>query len=164
VSIVVGIDLSTKRIDLAAIPLDPDDTRYPLCETLYAGTDFTSIFRVGEPIRSAIRWFEYRLLRDTTTLAVEKPAGRHVHPSLHELHGIIRASIPTRIQTTSLYPVEWRQAIGLTGRDKNNKAAGNRRVIELYPACDAWDEHQLDALGIAHAWRAIQWRETEGAA
>lgn len=159
-SLCLGIDLSTKRVDLAAIPLDPDIDRPPLWLSVDRTETYADLYR---GIRDSLFDFSWDG-HDIATVAVEKPAGKFVHPKLHELHGAILASIPQYIASTSLYPVEWRQALGLVGKAKNNKAAGNARVLELYPMCESWDEHQLDALGIARAWRDIQWRATEGAA
>lgn len=157
-SLCIGVDISTKRIDLAAIPLDPDDeflTGVTPCKHRINVTD--RYVELRQNIVRAIASLEEITGADVMTAAVEKPAGRFVHPSLHEIHGVVRCSLPQHIASTGLYPVEWRQALGLTGRDKNNKQAGNDRVRTLYSDAAAWDEHELDALGIATAWRTIQW-------
>lgn len=149
----VGVDFSTKRIDVVAIPLDPDVPGGPWKAHRKVGADRYA--DVHAHVRSAIVQLYHKTGMDVVTVCVEKPAGR-VHPSLHELHGVIRAAIPASIPSTSLYPVQWRQAIGCTGRD--SKVAGHERILDLYPACGDWDEHELDALGLAHSWMLIQWK------
>lgn len=155
-SLCVGVDFSTKRIDVAAIPLDPDVPGGPWIVNAKVGSDrYASVYYT---VRHLLRHHADHTNQDIATVCIEKPGGRHIHPSLHELHGVIRAAIPYPIPSTSLYPVQWRQAIGCRGRD--TKAAGHARIHDLYPGLEAWDEHELDATGIARGWANIQWKET----
>lgn len=181
-SLCIGIDFSTKRVDLAAIPLGLDARGGPWRVSVprdkseqliaFGGRAIDeAMLRIGylagydaalainpeatvEQISHSVRMTHV----DIISACLEKPAGRHVHPSLWELYGALGANLLRRCHAvTGLYPVEWRTAIGLEGRAKNSKEAGNERVRDLYTAAATWDEHELDALGIATAWRLIQW-------
>jgi hypothetical protein len=163
VSLCVGIDFNTSRVDVAAIPLDPDINAAPVCHHF-------DVHRLGDTkakqrpidyqrlrrnLHDTIETLENLLYADVVTIWIEAPAGR-VHPNLYRMHGALLASCSPRIQTGSIYPIQWRQAIGHTSKD--SKTAGHRIIRSIWPTTGEWDEHELDALGIATASRNIQWR------
>lgn len=165
----VGIDYSTSRVDLAAIDLDPDIDRAP------RRTRF-GVSRIGAPsdlqrpidyqgvrrdLLAALRELELDadpVPDNVATVLVEAPAGK-VHPNLRGMFGALLASVPSRMTVGSIYPVQWRTALGRQGRD--TKAAGAELVRAAWPIAADWDEHELDALGIATAWRMIQWKAAD---
>lgn len=97
-SIVLGCDVSTKRVALAdnegktgSILLEPSDKgSQRLADAFH---------RVGV--------FTYQFLNERVpdVVWVEQPSGRHVHPALWQMYGVVRASLWWALKNASAYPV-----------------------------------------------------------
>ena len=91
-------------------------------------------------------------------VVIEEPAGKYGTNALRAVLGAITASIPAESQVGWRKASEWRSDLGCA----NTKAAGHHAVrCELARArithVSIWgyDEHELDAIGIALAWQRI---------
>jgi hypothetical protein len=135
VTLLAGIDLSTKRIDAALIPADPDDTTVPPVtfrrfDLPRMPTDCTAQYRSVERcrvVREAMRellqpviWKTRSVGRstgpgpvhDVLSVWVEEPFGprNKATNALREVYGGILASIPPHIERAAIAPQEWRRA------------------------------------------------------
>ena len=82
---------------------------------------------------------------------VERPYGRHIRSvaDLSRVYGAVLAAIPTSHALSEISAPEWKKAIGLAGNAKKTAViawAQSEYGLDL-------DEHQADALAIAHACR-----------
>ncbi len=154
---VCGVDLSTKALTAAIIPLNRADTQ-------------TATFRTIKLSPHADRSQLYRNVRQTVAqllidaeghhvswVVVEAPRGPYAVRQLNGVYGAVCASIPAHIAYTSLEPQEWRVALSLSTRITKAEA-----ILEGY----AWlanhtghakplTEHEADALHVARAGRRI---------
>ena len=72
--------------------------------------------------------------------------------ALQRTLGALIASVPPESKVKILTPWEWRKALGCK---KNTKQAGHDAVLRQIIAQREYDEHELDAAGIALAWARI---------
>lgn len=165
-ALVAGIDISTVRIDIAMIPLDPAATPFAICRNdplrRYAerGDDAeTRLLRALRLTRGIIR----NLLADCDVVecALERPItpGKSMAtagPPLNRVLGALTAAIPVAVNVVWLSPHDWRRE--LAAANLNSKPAGHD-AVQQYPEAHAaghrLDEHELDALGLALAWRSL---------
>lgn len=166
---ILGVDLSTKRVDVAAVPLYDEPRLGQTIHLTYA--DLPKI-KTGEHVDPAERAIRARHAMGLCLItlnargleieyaAVEHPAGRHVHPILLATFGAVCSRL-YEYPTASYKPAEWRRLIGCTGRAVNEKRGGSDRVRELVAhQHDSWlfglsdyTADALDAVGIALAHR-----------
>ena len=149
---IVGVDISTKRIDVAILApraapvfgtyeLDPDHT---YLDAAFAGAKM--------------------LAHEADIVVIEAPYGpnRKTQTALDYVIGAFRSRIPANAAVQFLSASQWRAALGA----KNTKADGHRAVRELMrddsigiDQVAGRDEHELDALGVALAWRKLTERQ-----
>lgn len=158
VDLLAGVDISTVRIDVALIPLDPRLAepvlvrQFPLRN---AGDDISRL-RI---LRGAMRELLRNPYGDVIECAVEQPfSGSSFKAAvpLNRVLGAITASIPVATNVVWLSAHDWRRELGAT--NLNSKPAGHDAVRPLaaaMPIHHGLDEHQLDALGLALAWRSL---------
>lgn len=151
-SYVLGIDYSTKAIDLVFLDESAEACRWhsiPLARGI-AGI---------RQVRHAYAWA--RELEDVYLVAIEDPysAGRTAAKTLGRVDGAILSSLPSRIASEHVWrlrPDEWRMACGLPGNaPKRDVAEWAKRFgsqVEL------WPQDAVDALAMAYAAREINAR------
>lgn len=152
---ILGLDISSFAIHGAY--LAPGEGHRTHCEIL--GKRSTKpvwrIRNVGEAFSRMLEW-----AGPVDWVSVEIPIGEYanVQDALNRVVGAITASTPEPCQVNWHRASEWRHILGV----KNTKAAGHAAVFAwLYPGspllADAtggeYDEHELDALGVALALR-----------
>ena len=151
---VIGIDFSSKAIDIVTIRFDADEPRW----THIPITGSFDGSRAMRDILPPASWWENTLL-----VAVEKPMSqqRNSISALMRLQGAIVASVPRDIRTWELPPWEWKKEIGLAGNAKKVDVA----VWALDHGADLeWSQDACDALGLATAALNVNARALEEAA
>lgn len=146
---VLGIDYSTKAIDLVFLDESSDAARWHSIP-LARGTAGI------RQIRHAYSWA--RELEEVYLVAIEDPmsVGRSAAKVLGRVDGAILSSIPERIssdQVWRLRPDEWRMACGLAGNCPKSDVAG--WALERFPIISLWPQDAVDALAMAWAARDI---------
>lgn len=161
--IIISVDLSSFQLD--ACVLEDDHPPRLLREV---------IGKTGEPLIERVRRIPAAIARITTPppdwLVIESAYGHGAH-ALHLTTGAIIASCPSESQIATISSGDWRRALGAT---RDRKDAGHVAVVaalardhasQMGPECvdpqcafarlPDLDEHELDAIGIALAWRRI---------
>jgi hypothetical protein len=155
---ILGIDLSSTQLD--ACLLVDDQPPVLRRETLGKATEPLIERLRSVPLAVAKLAFLWRVgdvVGCPDWVVLEQPAGRYGLHALLPILGAITASVPAESQIGWRKASEWRSDLGV----RNSKAAGHHEVKELL--CRGWrsvewwefDEHQLDAAGIALAWQRI---------
>lgn len=180
-SYILGVDLSTKRIDVAAIPLHDEPQLGRNIHLTYSDIPQPKRGEHVDPAERAIRAMRsaYVCLStldardlDIHAVAVEHPAGRHVHPSLLATYGAVCCAF-RMFPVASYKPAEWRRLIGCTGPAVNEKEGGRRQVAALVGEHVAESRmspllhlggillggDEADAIGIALAHRTLLARQ-----
>lgn len=179
-SLLAGIDLSTKRLDAALIPLDPDHGD-PNCPPvvfrhvlLPNEKGATPLYRRVERAR-AMRRLVHELLKpvpytlpaphqiathDVASAWLENPRGRHRNDALTGTFDAIAAAIPSHIIVAGLDPQEWRRELGLPARmPKASAQIWTRDWLSdqgvVHRGAHPPDEHLAEALLVALAGRQI---------
>lgn len=154
-TLLAGIDLSTKQLDACFIPLDADITTPPIFRREPIARLDGSAMRIRDAGRATLELFHGL---DVATCIVERPAGKGWY-ALLPVFGAVIARVPAHVESVAwMTAAEWRRTLGLPP----GKAAAHRALTFQIP--DAWfhlyahtlgnpDEHMLDALGLALAWR-----------
>lgn len=144
---IVGVDVSSRRIDLAWIE-DGKPQRWH--QELSGGRHDDSLIDRLRRIR--VQW-PY----DLTHVAIEYPWARGDGiPALWSTMGVVTRQVPVGIEVGWPEPRELRAAIGA----KNTKVDA-KRALFLIGLAQAWndlpryDEHELDALVACLGWTAI---------
>ena len=155
---IVGVDLSTRQIDAAAIPAAPDAVGAPRTAR--------RAIPQRKPLDPAARAVDAGLA--LRACLVELDLGHHVHAIgvenpigpwrsgdralLPILGALSMAAWPVGVAW--YYPNEWRELVGAVGAAAQTKDGGHARLQALYGLeLDGLDEHQLDAFGVALAHR-----------
>jgi hypothetical protein len=182
VTLLAGIDLSTKRLDAALIPLDPEDTTVPTvvfrhfdlprmptgCTAQYRSVERCRVIREG--VRELLRGLPagadgLAYPYGVSSVWVEEPFGprNKATNALREVYGGILASIPPHIERAAIAPQEWRRTLGLDPTKDASIRSARRWLDDHHVTCSC-DEHQAEALLIALAGRELTWHAMEGAA
>jgi hypothetical protein len=102
---------------------------------------------------------------DVVELAIERPVGKHFKAAvpLNRILGAITAAVPMVTNVAWMTAQDWRRELGAA--NLNSKPAGHAAVArvcseELWspgklPIHSGLDEHELDALGVALAYRHL---------
>jgi hypothetical protein len=174
-TLIAGIDFSTKQITAAIIPLDPTVTPH----VTFTHLDLPRTRDTTQRLRGlrrgmALTFWTVELAgraQDVTSVWVEEPWGPHrnVDRSLLPLYGGILASVPTTITATGITTRDWRTTLGLrlSGSEKKLAAIAHANLYLHQQA--GWDtnesadvtEHECEALCIALAGRTITWAHHE---
>jgi hypothetical protein len=179
VTLLAGIDLSSRALHAALVPADDTDTSLPpvtfRCVELprFKAGATTAQYRSVERCR-AVRAGVRELLEDVTTelagglvvvgrddvtsVWVEEPMGARNYATnvLRELYGAVRASIPSHIERAAIAPREWRRELGFDHGYTKYDGIGyavqwcRDRGVNLL-----LDEHYAEALCVALAGRAL---------
>ena len=153
-SAVLGIDYSTKAVDLVFLDENEDSARW---HSIPLERGFDGIRK----IRHAYAW--QRELEDVYLVVLEDPmsAGRTAAKQLGRVSGAIGTCLPVETVCWLLRPDEWRMACGLPGN-------GSKAQVASWAAsrfdCEMWSQDALDALAMAWAGREMIRRAVESAA
>jgi hypothetical protein len=168
-ALLAGIDISTKELTAALIPLDADhgDTACPpvvfRAELLPQTHDDGVFYR---DLRTAVSFLVSG--RDVQLVYVEKPRGPYAVRQLNAVYGAVMAAIPVGIARAGIEPQEWRIELGLP-RNLKKPAAIEAATDWLAPRSSldggqTWTpmklnysitEHQAEALLVALAARQL---------
>lgn len=182
-TILAGIDLSSKAIHAALIPSDPEDTSVPRIvfrsvtlpsfdsKRLYPGGT-TAQFRSTQRCR-AVREAVQTLLRgpwrgpeslsrmdDVTSAWVEEPKAGGPNRSksdnpLREIYGAILASIPPHIERAAIQPREWRAVLAAADPERISNPMRWQKQDSIALA-DSWlGAHNADRLVSEHEAEAL---------
>jgi Holliday junction resolvasome RuvABC endonuclease subunit len=175
-----GVDISTTRIDVAAVPLNladqpmlpdmPDPQPYLLAcgRVKQGGGDAPRAQRAGDTLYRLLRGLEDAYGGQVASVALETPFAKFIKSVtalLPILGACTMACRPVCGDAVTWYrPQEWRKALGAKGKAVTSKDGGHEQVAlhvraMLPDAPDArrvHDEHELDALGVALVWRMAQ--------
>lgn len=152
-TLLAGVDLSVSRLDVAIIPLDPDQQRSAIFrhEPVPKVKDRHQRCRyIPGIIRSLLKDED----QDVTMVWVEEPFGRYrtADRALLPIFGAVLASIPAWITVTGVGPLEWRRILGLPAGLSKAPA-----ILEAHSRCPdlegALDEHEAEAVLVALAGR-----------
>lgn len=151
-TLIAGIDLSTKRLDLCAIPLDLEQPLRPV----WRQEAIPRLDGSAERVRAAATAArELTAGLDLAAICVERPAGFSWY-TLLPVFGAVIAATPKDSAVAWLTASEWRRILGLP----RDKAGSHMSLIDVLPFDHRiLDEHELDCLGVALAWRAELWRQ-----
>lgn len=157
---VVGIDVSTKAIDLVKLPFDGNHAEWTRIE-LPGDTPATRAGLAPDLIPIGSYW------DDVALVAIERPygPGRDVAFALHVVVGIVIAKLPRRLRPPWLLrPTEWRKACGLSGKATKERVAEFATWETSLGAKPVfWPQDACDAYCIAYAARAINAKGTVAA-
>jgi Holliday junction resolvasome RuvABC endonuclease subunit len=158
VSCVVGIDLSTRAIDL--VRLD---------ETSNQGT-WDHLHLEGktalERLRQVPRVMPRRSLywESVYLIAVEAPMSRGQQGTMAKLSrvlGAIVACLPAGVEVWEVAPVQWRKELGLSGHASKEQAAEAVDALRG-PGSVVWTQDALDAYAVAYYARELNARALGG--
>jgi hypothetical protein len=157
---IVGVDLSTRQIDAAAIPAAPAPVDAPRLAR--------RPIRNAKPLDPAARAVDAGLALRAAIVALDlgpRVAAIGIENPIGPFRGADRALLPILgaltmaawpIPVAWYWPNEWREILGATGAASQTKPGGHARLEALYPdALEGLDEHGLDAFGVAVAHRRI---------
>ncbi len=163
---ILGIDLSTRHIDIAHLDIDTLQATWAPVPLDYRPGSHDAAFHAAASVRARLTDYGINrtaLLEDGVTLvAVEAPRGRQLNAcaALYRIQGAIVAHLAGindsgRPVLWQLPPWEWRQACGLPGNAPKHDVAA-WAVAEGCP--DGWPQDAYDAYAIARAAAAINER------
>jgi hypothetical protein len=158
VTSILGLDISSFQLN-GALLID-DQPPILRCERLGNPKDnaIERLRGLSAALRPILRhpvdheWIDWVVIEDSFG------RGRFPGKALDRVTGGIVALAPSRIQVAIISTGDWRKALGA----KNTKADGHRAVFARIAAqkgvgerIESYDEHELDACGIAYAWGVI---------
>jgi hypothetical protein len=160
---VLGVDLSTKAIDLVAL----DEDNPAMCEHRRV--------ELPDPWWNTARWMRSLLRvasiptwleeRNVYLVGVERPYGpsRQAIASLHTVMGALIASLPPQVTAFEVSPADMRRELGLPGNcpEEQMRREVTRRMPHLTWTDDAYDAW---AAGYAALWINERGTPMEGAA
>jgi hypothetical protein len=156
---IVGVDLSTRRIDACAIrAAGPIGTPRTTSRTIPNRRPLDAAQRVGDAgIALQACFVALDLEPHACAVAIENPVGsfRGADRALLPILGALTmAAWPAPVAW--YWPNEWRELVGCKGSASQTKDGGHARLRADYPQGSAGlDEHALDAFGVALAHRVV---------
>lgn len=171
---IIGLDISTTRIDAAIIPIDHDAGGIPTVTFRHATIPQTKgaepLYRRVERARNMTRAIA-PLFRDVDgweihLCYIEEPRGRFRNDALTGTFDSICTAIPTGIAVSGFQPQAWRRELGLSPRLSKTDAivAAMEWLIDKRAGRITMNEHAAEALLIALAGRQLNNRYFAGAA
>jgi hypothetical protein len=136
---ILGIDLSTRAVHAAAVPLHEPAILGRSIQLTQADIEQPKrsqhvdpaerAIRGGQAARTCLHTLHARGL-EIHSCAVEHPGGRYVHPTLYAAFGAVCSALD-EYPVASRFAAEWRKAIGCEGQAINAKDRGQERVLDL---------------------------------
>lgn len=150
-STVLGIDLSTKHVDL--VLLDEESPRASWQRISFDGASAFDRLRQVRERMPGRAWFDEH---GVYLIAVEAPFGvsRGIYP-LERVFGAVVASLPAELLVYEVSPAEWRLAIGLPGNAKKAHCADQVRRMWPQPRPDLLLQDACDAYAVALCAREL---------
>lgn len=144
---IVGFDISTRRIDWAWIS---SVHGCPMCEHRDLGSGKAALIDRVQNVRYL------GLPMNVTEACIEYPysVNRQTNASLMAVVGAVTARVPSGTRVSWVSSQDLRAAIGAV----NTKEAAHDAIRRLYSPhvrLDQWDEHELDALVAMRGWENI---------
>ncbi len=135
--VVVGIDISTRAIDL--VRLDENDDR----------AEWLSVPLVGETAWDRVRSIRQRMpgsswWDNVYLAAIEKPFGHSRDGTIRLAQGAVLACIPHHLELWEVAPATWKKTLGIPIRDKPSWAHFARSLHDY-----TWPQDARDALAVA---------------
>ena len=136
---VVGIDLSSRAVDLVRLDENNDEAEW--VSVPLVGQNAWDRTRTIPSAMPAASWWS-----ETYLVAIEQPFGpsRLAQSVLMRAQGAILASIPDRITVWEVRPEVWKKHVGVAPRDKPSWSAFPPSFFDDY-----WPQDARDALGVA---------------
>jgi Holliday junction resolvasome RuvABC endonuclease subunit len=139
--VIGGVDLGTRLVTICE--LDHHGSASLRNLRVPGSLDSLQAARALAVLATQVRW--------PGVVWVERPYGAHIRSvaDLSRVYGAILAAIPADHAVSEISAPEWKKAIGLPGNAKKSSViawAKTEYGLDL-------DEHQADALAIAHACR-----------
>lgn len=145
---ILGVDLSTKAIDL--VLLDEDD---PAQATHHRIALATPWWNAATDMRNTLRGIDHS--ENVHLAGIERPYGpsRQVIASLHTILGAVLASMPAHITCLEIRPADMRHELGLPGNcpKETMHFAVNRHFEEHGTCYTLWPPDAYDAWAAGHA-------------
>jgi hypothetical protein len=134
---VVGIDISTRAIDLVRLNENSDEAGW------------LNVPLAGEPAWARIRQIRAHMpdaswWSDVYLCAIERPFSQWRSDTVRLAQGAVLACIPAELETWEVPPQTWKSALGCNTRKKPDWTS--------FPKVDGigeWTQDALDALGVA---------------
>jgi len=134
---VVGIDISTRAIDLVRLDENVDEAEW-LSVPLSGKAAWDRVRLIPDLMPPAGWWAEVYLC------AIERPFARARQDVVRLAQGAALACIPTRVATWEVTPAVWKQHIGIKQNVKPSWSAFAPSLFDEY-----WPQDARDALGVA---------------
>jgi hypothetical protein len=155
---ILGLDISSFQLNGCLLI----DDQPPILRVERLGGAKDPLIERVRRVRAAINRFTYLSApaRPPEWIVIEDSFGAHrvTDRALHKTTGAIISSCPRASQVALISSGDWRKALGA----KNTKADGHRAVFAriahqkgVGERIESYDEHELDACGIAYAWAFI---------
>ncbi len=138
-SVVVGIDLSSRAIDLVRLD-ETDDEAAWLSINLAGKTAWERTRHIPHAMPRSSWW------DDVYLVAIEKPFGpsRLAQSVLMRAQGAILAAIPACVEVWEVTPDQWKRQLGVPLSSKPSWSAFAPSLFDEY-----WPQDARDALGLA---------------
>jgi Holliday junction resolvasome RuvABC endonuclease subunit len=152
-STVLGIDLSTRAIDL--VRLDETTNQGTWDHLHLAGATALERLRQVPVLMPRHSWYD-----DVYLVAVEAPLSRGQQGTIAKLSrvfGAIVACLPAGVEVWDVAPVQWRKELGLSGHATKEQAAEAVDALRG-PGALAWSQDALDAYAVAYYARELNAR------
>lgn len=159
---VAGIDVSSRAVDIVAVPLDPDIIAAPAWEHHeFVGANAIERATIAPDVIPRGTFWD-----NVAEVAIERPYGPGGDTlfALHLMVGAVAAALPARLRPPLfLHPSQWRKAAGISGRASKEDVA-RYAVSHSGLLTDAWTQDACDAYCIAIAARNLNLERLERAA
>lgn len=147
-SVVAGVDYSSKFVDVVLVDIDTPTTvewhRYDLGTT---GDAFDRTRRVRDALPSRGWWRDQGVI----AIGIEDPRG-HSAGVIYRVQGGILQCLPPELLVHPWIPSAWRKTVGLPGNcDKRAIQIHSQRLLEVTPGIGDWtaDAHDAHLIGLA---------------
>lgn len=136
---VVGIDLSSKAIDLVRIDENNDEAEW-ISVPLAGKTAWDRTRTIGRLMPTASWW------ADVYLCAIEQPFGpsRRAQSVLMRAQGAILAAVPEHVEVWEVTPDDWKRHLGIPSSSKPSWSVFASSFFDEF-----WPQDARDALGVA---------------
>lgn len=147
-SAVVGVDLSTRALDLVKLDESSSQAEWVRCEL--AGNDaWSRTLGIREAMWAATGDSLHRWLEDVYLVAIEAPYGRGqagTNAVLNRVVGAVAASLPAHLRSPErcwvVRPDEWKKGLGLKGKPTEDDLY---RIADLDTLWTTWPDTSTEA-------------------
>ncbi len=142
-SVCVGIDLSSKAVDLVRLDENKDEATWVrlLLDGAKAWDRIRQIRGLMPP--GSMFW------DDVYLVAIERPFIRAGQDVVRLAEGAVLACIPAHLQAWEVSVSQWKKALGIPIREKPDASAFPGMLYTSGPNGEVWPQDAFDALGVA---------------